>query len=218
MISLFRKTPIMSKTSASAQKLSSLYQGDRGLLDLRANDAELRVWIPEPLKVAMTETAKRHDEPLSTYVREFFITYLYGAHELLCMRDNQTGIFYEPPPTGNTEKAESPVMFSRPSKVDYIPGLGKNIVPYKLFLNEKIKSDLMDLAERNGIPLSQFVREILVSHFLGHSVWPQRILPWTSEQQKLADDWAEGRTQESSMKKPDTQEEFDAIEGKIERL
>jgi hypothetical protein len=101
--------------------------------------------------------------------------------------------------------------------VDYIPGLGKNIVPLKLFLHEKMKADLQALADKAGIPLSQFVREILVSHFLGHAVWPERNALWTQEQQEIAEGWVSGNVEEDGIESPSTEEE-DAIEGKIEVL
>jgi hypothetical protein len=195
-------------------KLIPLYEGDRGLEDLCGNHAELRVWIPEPLKIALTEVAERQGTTMSVYLREFFVIYLYGIHELLCMRDNKTGIFHSPPQP-QSQPARSSPLFSRAKMVNYIPGLGKNIVPFKLYMHSKIKSDLATLAIKADMPLSQFVREILVSHFLGHTVWPQRNLLWTREQQDIADSWTESRIQEASLVDP-TADEEDAREGKIE--
>jgi hypothetical protein len=207
-----------TKTSSEdeVEKLIPLYKRDRGLTELYENDAELRVWIAEPLKVAIAEVAARNDMRMSAYFRQFFVIYLYGIHELFCMRDNKTGIFHPPPlPTLNSQRDEDRVLFSRARTVDYIPGLGKNIVPFKLYLHSKMKSDLAELAEKANMPLSQFVREILVSHFLGHTVWPQRNHLWTSEQLDIANGWVEGRIEEETLVNP-TIEEEDALEGKIE--
>lgn len=209
----FRKKVLMP-ADAPASKLQPLYESDRGLADLYANNAELRVWISEPLKVAMKETAGWLETPLSKYLREMFVVYLYGTHELLCMHDNATGIFHPPPPPPPDKELP---MFSRTHVVDCIPGLGKNIVPLKLFMHEKMKADLQALADKAELPLSQFVREILVSHFLGHTVWPERNQLWSKEQQELANDWEAGRIDGTSIRSP-TDEEEAALEGKIERL
>ena len=108
-------------------------------------------------------------------------------------------------------------MFSRARVVDFIPGLGKNIVPLKLFLHEKMKADLQVLADKAGLPLSQFVREILVSHFLGHTVWPERNTLWMSEQEEVADGWENGIIEEERVSSPSSEVEA-ALEGKVEVL
>lgn len=194
-------------------KISSLYEGDRGIRNLYANDSEMRIWIPEPLNVAMKEASDFLRVSLSQHLRELFVIYLYGSHELLCMKENKTGIFHPPP----SPKPDNGIRFSRARVVDYIPGLGKNIVPLKLFLHEKMKADLQVLADKAGVPLSQFVREVLVSHFLGHIVWPKRNSLWTSEQLNIAEGWVLGTIEEEDITSP-TDEEEAALEGKVEVL
>lgn len=211
----FRRNILGQHDDLPGNKLKPLYEGDRGLEDLHANDAELRVWVPEPVKVAMQEVAEKLDVALSKYLRDLFVVYLYGVHELLCMQDNQTGIFHPKPPP--PARAPDAPMFSRAYKVDYIPGLGKNIVPIKMFLPQKMKEDLQGLADKAGIPLSQFVREILVSHFLGHTVWPERKVLWTASQLSIAEGWEQGSIETQWLHSP-TQEEEDGLEGKIENL
>jgi len=209
----FRKK-FFGEDEPQKSKITSLYEGDRGISDLYANKAELRVWVPEPLNVAMKEATGYLNEMLSTYLRQMLVVYLYGSHELLCMSENETGIFHpEPPP----EPRGSRTMFSRARVVDYIPGLGKNIVPLKLFLHEKMKADLQELADKAELPLSQFVREILVSHFLGHTVWPERNALWTSDQLNIAEGWELGTVEEDGITSPTSEEEA-ALEGKIEVL
>ena len=38
-------------------------------------------------------------------------------------------------------------------------------------------------------------RELLASHFLGHTVWPERIALWVQEEEKIATDWENGITE-----------------------
>lgn len=201
-------------------KLGRLYEGDRGIHDLHSNNAELRIWLPVPTKTALVECMNVMSVPAAKYLREFFVVYLYGAHELLRMKAEETGLYYDPPPPPPSEPSQySPggIMFSRARVVDCIPGLGKNIVPIKIFLNEKMKADFETLAKKAGTPVGQFVREVMVSHFLGHTVWPERKQVWTAEQQKIADDWVDGKIEEHGVRGRSAEEDA-ALEGKVESL
>lgn len=171
-------------------KLNKLYEGDRGIDDLADNDAVLRLWLPVPLKSAMDEAIAAMDVTGAKYLREFFVVYLYGAHELLRMKADKTGLYYVPPP-----EPHSGVMYSRTATVECIPGLGKNIVAAKIKIPQKIKDDLELLANRVSVPLSRYTRELLVSHFLGHTVWPERIVLWEQAEEEVATDWENGITE-----------------------
>lgn len=169
---------------------------DRDLLDLRHHNTELRVWLPEEGKQALDAIAERLDVVRSAYLREFYVIYLYGLHELLLMQSEQYGLYYDPPPPPPSPEpstpSESRPLFSRGRAEERIPGLGKNIVPLKLYLAQRIKDDLQALADKSGITLSQFVREILVSHFFGRTVWPDRLRNWSEEQERIASEWEQG--------------------------
>lgn len=217
---------------ANRKPLTPLYEGDRGIRDLDTDDVELRVWVPVTVYVALKDMAVILDKTASRYLREFFAIYLYGAHDFEGMRQSHTGVFYDvtmhpadyaamkaklEKELQDNPRSSTPAMFSRAPSVDFIPGLGKNIVPLKLFLHEKMKADLQALADKAGIPLSQFVREVLVSHFLGHTVWPERNQLWTREQQEVADGWELGGVEEDQVISPSDEEE-EALEGKVEYI
>lgn len=194
------------------RSLSSLYEGDRGIHDLHSNKAELRVWLPIPAKRAMDECLDYLDVTAAKYLREFLVVYLYGGHELLRMKAQKTGLYFVPPPV-----PDNGVRFSRGSSDECVPGMGKNIVPLKLHLPQKMKDDIEALAKNAGIPLGQFAREILISHFLGHTVWPQRMQSWTADQKEIADGWENGRV-EAEYFSWRTTEERDATEGRVDRM
>lgn len=186
------------------------------LMDLLANDAQLRIWLPEPLRHSMDLVSLHLDTTLSKYLREYFVVYLYGNHALIDMYNHQTGIFYSPPlPETTADEDYDGPMFSRARSVEFIPGLGKNIVPLKIFLNAQIKADLQTLADKSGVALSHFVREILVSHFLGHTVWPERQEMLNLEHIATANLWEAGDIDAHAVRQPNAQEEA-ALEGRIE--
>lgn len=176
-------------------KLNKLYEGERGIDDMTHNDAVLRLWLPAPLKTAMNEAIAAMDVTCTKYLREFFVVYLYGAHELLRMKAEKTGLYCVPPPVPRPEPIPNQVLFSRTARVDCIPGLGKNIAATKISIPQKIKDDLELLANRAGVPLSRYTRELLVSHFLGHTVWPEVIALWAQDEEKIATDWENGITE-----------------------
>jgi hypothetical protein len=151
--------------------------------------------MSEPLRRAMDQTCDEINGSTSRYLREFLVVYLYGIHDLLKMRAFRTGLDYEPPPQ---PRANSGIKFSRASMDEVIPGLGKNLVPCKLKLPSKMKVDLQQLADQRGIPLGRFIREILVQHFLGYTVWPDRFTP-IPEEQKIADEWVDGLIESISI-------------------
>jgi len=158
---------------------------------LNENDAELRVWLPEVCKQAFDETVENNFTKGSTYLREFFIVYLYGEHELLQMQKNNTGIYYTPPLEIPSEF--DGILFSIKAAVpEVLSGLGKNLVAIKLFLPKTIKDDLQLIANKVNIPLSAFVREVLISHLLGHTLWHERLKSWSPEEEQIGNSWEEG--------------------------
>jgi len=181
-----------------------LYEGDRGIDNLFDNKAVLRLWLPVPLKVAMNQSLAEMGVTGAKYLREFFVVYLYGAHELLRMKAEKTGLYFVPPPA-----PDSGVRYSCAAQIDCIPGLGKNIVAIKIKIPQKVKDDLELLANRADIPLGQFTRELLVSHFLGHTVWPERIAVWAQNEEKNATDWENGIAEDETILQADWLKEKD---------
>ena len=210
----FKRNPLYIE-SKSPHDSEPTYNVRPELIDLLANNATLRIWLPEPLRLAMNQVTQYLDTTLSKYLREYFVVYLYGNHVLIDMYRNHTGIFYQPPNEATSDDGFNATMYSRVRSVEFIPGLGKNIVPLKIFLNAQIKSDLQSLADKSEMALSQFVREILVSHFLGHTVWPERQQMLKVEHITIANQWEAGDLEALSVRQPSAKEEA-VLEGKVE--
>ncbi len=196
MLKWFFRWKAKDSDALNSCMLTSLYEGDRGIANLDKNDAIIRLWLPEPLRMAMNQVCKELGSMESTYLREFLVFYLYGIHDLMKMDAFKTGLYYIPPPP-KLENSRG-IRFSKPSMSEVIPGLGKNIVACKLKLPSKVKVDLLQLANQRNIPLGRLVREILVQHFLGHTIWPARF-DYIMEEQQIADKWVEGRIKSISI-------------------
>ena len=170
---------------------------DRGLKSLTDNSAVLRFWLPEAGRTALDQTVKSSGTTAAKYLREFFVAHLYGIHELLKMQAMHEGLYYVPRPSqeaGNHAKgAEGKIMYSRAPSVECIPGLGKNLYPFKLYLSQRIKDDLQNLADDIKIPLSQFVREILITHFFGQTFWPSKLKSKPEGDELIGIDWENGK-------------------------
>jgi len=81
------------------------------------------------------------------------------------------------------EKGEYDFALSAPvkfSKVDrktprnkHITEMGKNMFDVKVWIAEKMKNDLQELADKTELTLSEFIREILISNLFGHTYLPE---------------------------------------------
>jgi len=169
--------------------LSKPYAGDRQLDQLYIHNAILRIWLPEPADLVMRQCTDELGVTTSKYLREFFVEYLYGKHELLRMKAERTGLYFEPLKIAEPDDYVSGLKFSKRARSEFIPEFGKNTAQLKLDLNEKIKADLQAQADKAGVPLGHFVREILISHLMGHTIWAERKPLWTAVEKQAADDW-----------------------------
>lgn len=150
---------------------------------LNVQDVQLRVWLPDGAKQALTEIGDRIGVSYTVYLTELFTTYLYGYHELLKMRDMHTGL-YEPVPAEDTETAENdappPEDELGPEYDDPEPDMGKNIFSLKILISRKMKDGLQQRADRAQVPLGRFARSLICAHLFGRDVGPRRLLNWSS--------------------------------------
>lgn len=153
---------------------------NRDLNDINMAEMQLRLWLPEKAKTAVMEMADHSGDTMTAYLTKFFVAYLYGTHELIRMHETKTGLYYLPP---------TRIRYSRMGAQNVIPDLGKNLYALKLFVPEKVKTDLQTIADNAGMPLGRFVREILVSYLFGHTFWPERMCSWSEMEEKTADEW-----------------------------
>ncbi|MGO3740766.1 hypothetical protein [Kerstersia sp.] len=162
-----KKRPVdTSSGTASRPALPTFTQlidyGD--LTYLHVNDDELRFWLPETCKTALDETRKAHEMTMACWLREYFVAYTFGEHELMRMRTLQTGLYQT---SGvRYSVAPQPVV---PYQV--LRGLGKNLCAIKLYLPTRLKRELVELADHAAMELSPFIRMLLISRLLGHQAW-----------------------------------------------
>lgn len=94
----------------------------------------------------------------------------------------------------------------------WVPELGKNIAPIKVWIPARMKADLQLLADHAEIPLSQFVREIVMSRLLGHGALPARPL-LTRAEPTAADAWC--NDEDVPWRKVSAEEYHRHLEGEV---
>ena len=152
----------------------------------------MKFWLPEPAEQALVELSKLQGDSMSEVLREFLTAHCYGiyAMQLLRMRKPEpvldSGIRFSPARAYGDETKVRKVTY-------WVPELGKNVAPVKIWIAKRLRDDLQALAEHTKIPLSQYVREIVVSRLLGHGMLPKRPEMLEAAPLPSADAWCEDR-------------------------
>ena len=160
------------------EALSDALIPQRNYTGLNVQDEQLRIWLPDPAKIALIEICNRLSMSLTVYLTELFATYLYGVHEVMLMRDHQTGLydiddleFYDDEVSDCIDGEEAYSTFDEP-----VPEMGKNIFALKIFLSSKLKVGLQQRAENAQVPLGRFVRSMICAHLFGRDVGPKLLM------------------------------------------
>ena len=162
----------------SVSPLSELIP-ERNYTGLNIQDEELRLWVSEPVKRGLEEVSKRASLSMTAYLIELFAIYLYGYHEVLRMREMNTGL-YEPRRMQLNEVGLGDELE---------PNLGKNIFPLKIFVPMKLKLNLSKLAATDDLTLGEFARALISAHLFGQTYTPRRKGSANDGYEALANKW-----------------------------
>jgi len=150
----------------------------RDYAGLNLQDDQLRIWLPDPAKTALLEVCNRLGMSITVYLTELFATYLYGVHEVMCMRDHQKGLydadamqFLSADQLESEELEDDGPVFDDP-----VPEMGKNIFALKIFLPAKMKLGLQQRADKSQAPLGKFARAMICAHLFGRDVGPKFLM------------------------------------------
>lgn len=148
--------------SSTVGRLSELIP-PRDYGGLNRQDAQLRVWLPDPAKQALEELCEINELSMTAYLTEYFASYLFGTHEVMRMRASKSGI-YEPKPEVRYSAMAPRGHVSEPPDE---PDLGKNIFALKIWVPGKIKEGLQAQAAQSGATLSVLCRALICAHLFG---------------------------------------------------
>lgn len=133
------------------------------------NDRALKIHLPEAALVALNELVKKHHSSLATLIRHVLFLYLYGRYDLIALLERE---HYQFDLINHTSGRFMRVVDAENRTAD----LGKNDQDVKTWIPAQMYTDLEQAAEAHDVPLSVFVREIIVSYLFGHVALPERPL------------------------------------------
>jgi hypothetical protein len=136
---------------------------------MSTNDRALKIHLPEAALVALNELVTKHHSSLATLIRHVLFLYLYGRYDLIALLERE---HYQFDLINHTSGRFMRVVDAENRTAD----LGKNNQDVKTWIPEQMYTDLEQSAEARDIPLSVFVREIIVSYLFGHVALPERPL------------------------------------------
>jgi hypothetical protein len=162
-----------------------------GLNAFKGRGADIKFWLPQPAADALKEIKVTDGDSMNTILQDFLVGHCYGfwLQQALSVAE--------------ASRSRSPAIFCTPGLFDsldrkkrntvyFVPELGKNIFPVKIWIPKQLKSDLSVLAEQAELTLSAYVREIIVSHLFGHGMLPKRPEMFVGIDASLAEKWIEG--------------------------
>lgn len=164
--------------------------------DLAVHDASVKFWVPQPTAEALKEIKRLRAESMNETLLIFLIGHCYGFYFQQVMLTKHPEIYKDPDPSAgirfSRRNREAEEGIPKRKTVYYVPELGKNIFPIKLWIPQRLKNDLALLAENTGLTLSEYLREIVIARVFGYGMLPMRPEMLTVEESRVADAWSEG--------------------------
>ena len=157
---------------------------------LQRQDAQIRLWLPDPARIGLEDVCARMGVSMTVYLTEFFATYLFGVHEMLKMRDQGNGLYGngESDERSSDDRTDEADVASAPDDSaedddpefdDPVPEMGKNIFALKIFLPYPLKRGLQQRANIARVPLGRFMRSMICAHLFGRNVGVRTLLGHT---------------------------------------
>lgn len=197
-------------------RLAQLVESMGDFRDLKVHDTALKFWLPEPAAEAIMELCDRNGESMSEALRQFFAQHCFGIYAFQVMNESHPDLFRDPIPVRFSRKQAAEPPGQKRIDTYWVPELGKNVFPLKVWMPERIKTDLQVLADHVGIKLSQYVREIVISRLLGHGTLPKRPEMMDAIPLPSADDWCSDK--DVAMRQVSKDEYLKTREGEIRPL
>lgn len=188
-----RQTTVIDDESPPRRpmRFAALLEGMGDYDDLGDHDVALKFWVPEPVAEALDDLRVRHGDSMSELLRQFFAVHCYGLYAFQLMVDTNPGLFKDMETPRFSRRAESGLPVKKRVFTYFVPELGKNIAPIKLWVAGRLRDDLQILADHVGLKLSQYLREIVISRLLGHGALPMRPEMLKAIPNRAAEDWCD---------------------------
>lgn len=189
--------------------------------DLEDHDASIKFWLPQPAADALKEIKQLRGESINETLLIFLLGHCYGFYFQQQLLQKHPKIYKDPDTSMDIcfSNRRMPDDQREPKRqtVYFVPELGKNIYPIKLWIPARLKDDLARLAEHAGLSLSGYLREITIARIFGHGMLPMRPSMLEALSSEAAEDWCDDKEvpwreatleeyQDASVRKTDTRE------------
>jgi predicted DNA-binding protein len=193
-------------------KFAQLLDGMGDFSDLRHHDKALKFWLPEPAYEALEDLSGRNGVTMSEALRQFFAAHCYGIYAYQLMVDAIPDLFRESSQPMLSRAFQPQASYPKRNPTYWVPELGKNVEPVKVWVPARMASELQMLADHVGIKLSQYVREIVISRLLGHGTLPMRPEMLKAEPLPAVEEWSEGAEDMDMPMRQVSEEEYSKSE------
>lgn len=123
------------------------------------NNVALKFRLSEKTEQMIDEICTYLDTSASDFIRQVLFSHLYGRYDLLGLLERQFPVLDESRCTALTAPA------------DESAGRSRNVADYKVWVPDIMKDDLASLAQNVGIPLSRYIRNVIVIHLTGQAAF-----------------------------------------------
>ena len=142
-----------------SQKPYNVSMTDRDYSDMRQDSVTLKVWLPEILEQQLGEMTSYLNTSLSDLIRQILFQHLYGRYDLVGLIERQKHI---------EDKDFDMPRYSIKDRVEDVPSPYQNkVAGVKVYMPERMKKDLEQLAAVKYQTLSEYVRSVIMTHLFG---------------------------------------------------
>ncbi len=170
------KTPESAQPAPPARramKLQQLVEKMGDMSDFQHNDTAFKCWLPAPVFEALQEICDIDSVSQSEFFRNYLYNHCYGLYAVQQLLADFPSLFKDNHIMFSMSEPETPPG-KKKSWTYWVPELGKNIVPVKIWLPKRLRDDVQILADHAGVKASQYVRETVISRLLGYGMVPLR--------------------------------------------
>lgn len=171
------------------------YEGN--FAEFESAKVSVKVWLPEPIDLILRELADYFSLSRTELIKQTLFIYVYGRYRFEQMRLQKEGFFRQQAMFSRSgDRTKNPLRKLSKKELDELKAkveekqeeandwdgdepvtqqsLGKNFLNYKVWMPTLLRDDAARLADHAGIKLSHFIREILISTYMGHLRLPER--------------------------------------------
>ncbi len=135
------------------------------------NDAVVKLWLPERLAAALDTLSANTQASRPDVLRRLLFEHVYGRimfEQLVAWKIQQ-----EQKPEPPLDASAGPTVLFSPARSASIAHLGKSTEDLKLWLPSPLRASLEDLAAKDSLGLSDYIRKVLVRLLLGEQAYAE---------------------------------------------